>query len=269
MNKILETLGDYGIIPIIKIDAAANALPLAEALCAGGLPVAEITFRTACAKEAIEKITREMPDMLVGAGTVLTCEQAETAIEAGAKFILSPGINPKVVKYCIERGITIIPGCSSPTDIETALELGLDVVKFFPAEAAGGLEMIKAMAAPYGSVKFIPTGGINESNILSYLKFDKVLACGGSYMVKDEYIRNGEFDKITALTKQAVELILGLEIKKIGVNGDDKLLDFFEFSEKPYIEIQTNFPKRAVAYFQRMGIKNELNGYSINLMPKK
>jgi len=266
MNKILETLGDYGIIPVIKIDDDSNALPLAKALFAGGLPVAEITFRTAFAKKAIEIITREIPDMLVGAGTVLTCEQVDNAIQAGAEFIVSPGINPKVVKYCIERGITIIPGCSSPTDIETALELGLDVVKFFPAEAAGGLEMIKAMAAPYGSVKFIPTGGINESNILSYLKFDKVLACGGSYMVKDEYIRNGEFDKITALTKQAVELMLGFEIKKIGVNREEKLLDFFEYSEKPYIEIQTNFPKRANAYCQRMGIEDNLNGYAIKII---
>ena len=287
MNEILKSLGQYGLIPVIKIDDVNNALPLAKALCAGGLPVAEITFRTSCAKEAIEIITREIPNMLVGAGTVLTCEQAEDAIQAGAKFIVSPGINPKVVKYCLDRGIPITPGCSSPTDIETALELGLDVVKFFPAEAAGGLDMIKAMSAPYGGVKFIPTGGINEKNLLTYLKFDKVLACGGSFMVKDEYIKNGEFDKITELTKEAVSLMYGFELLHIGVNTQNEaeckiyanLLgtmfnfkqretsgaifsgEYFEIMKKPFlgthghIAISTNTIERAVPHFERMGIK--------------
>lgn len=287
MNQILTSLGQYGLIPVIKIDDVDNALPLAKALCAGGLPVAEITFRTSCAKEAIEIITREIPNMLVGAGTVLTCEQAEAAIQAGAKFIVSPGINPKVVQYCIDRDVPITPGCSSPTDIETALELGLDVVKFFPAEAAGGLDMIKAMSAPYGNVKFIPTGGINEVNLLTYLKFDKVLACGGSFMVKDDYIKNGEFDKITALTKAAVSLIHGFELRHLGVNAPNEtecrkyanLLsamfnfpqretagaifcgDYFEIMKTPFlgmnghIAIATNFIERAVTYFERMGLE--------------
>lgn len=287
MNGILTQLGEYGIIPVIKIDDVNNALPLAKALCAGGLPVAEITFRTSCAKDAIATITREIPNMLVGAGTVLTCEQADDAAAAGAKFIVSPGFNPKVVRHCKEKGIPITPGCSSPTDIEAAIELGLEVVKFFPAEAAGGLEMIKAMSAPYGNMKFIPTGGINEKNILSYLQFDKVLACGGSFMVRDEYIKNGEFDKITELTREALSIIYGFELIHIGVNSKNEaecrahvnLIStmfnlkpretataifcgkYFEFMKNPFlgtnghIAVGTNFADRAIRYFERMGFK--------------
>ncbi|MDD7300875.1 MAG: bifunctional 4-hydroxy-2-oxoglutarate aldolase/2-dehydro-3-deoxy-phosphogluconate aldolase, partial [Eubacteriales bacterium] len=182
MNEILKKIGLYGIVPVVKIDDVDKAVPLAKALCDGGLPVAEITFRTKCAAEAIKRITTEFPQMLVGAGTVLTTDQADEAVAAGAKFIVSPGLNPKVVAHCQKIGVPITPGCSNPSDIEAALELGLDVVKFFPAEAAGGLPMIKAMSAPYGNLKFMPTGGLNESNILDYLKFNKILACGGSYM---------------------------------------------------------------------------------------
>ena len=149
MNKILEQISLMGIVPVVKIDDAANAGSLAKALCDGGLPCAEVTFRTAAAREAISIMSKEYPDMLIGAGTVLTTKQVDQAVEAGAKFIVSPGLNPEVVKYCVEKDIPVTPGCATPSDIETAISYGLEVVKFFPAEAAGGLPMIKAMSAPY------------------------------------------------------------------------------------------------------------------------
>ena len=162
MKDIYQRIYETGIIPVIKIEDAENAVPLAKALIDGGLPAAEITFRTAAAADAIKAIAEAYPDMVVGAGTVLTPEQADAAKAAGAQFIVSPGLNPKVVKHCQEIGVPIIPGCANPSDIEAAIELGLDTVKFFPAEAAGGLPILKAMAAPYGNIKFMPTGGLNE-----------------------------------------------------------------------------------------------------------
>jgi len=191
MNEVLKRFEQLGIIPVVKIDDAKDAAPLAKALCEGGLPVAEVTFRTAAAEEAIRNMVEACPDMFVGAGTVLTTEQVDRAIAAGCKFIVSPGLNPKIVKYCIEKGIPITPGTSSPTDIEQAIELGLEAVKFFPAEASGGLAKIKAMAAPYVNMRFMPTGGINEKNLTSYLDFPKILACGGSWMVSDALINGG------------------------------------------------------------------------------
>ena len=164
---VLTQFQKLGIIPVVKIDDAKDAVPLAKALCEGGLPVAEVTFRTDAAEEAIRRMCEACPEMLVGAGTVLTPEQADLAVAAGAKFIVSPGLNPRVVKHCQEKGVPITPGTSSPTDIEQALELGLEVVKFFPAEASGGIAKIKAMAAPYTKVKFMPTGGINAKNLMS------------------------------------------------------------------------------------------------------
>lgn len=219
MNEVLTKFQKLGIIPVVKLDDAKDAEPLAKALCEGGLPVAEVTFRTAAAKEAIERMVKARPDMFVGAGTVLTTEQVDAAIEAGAKFIVSPGLNPKVVKYCMEKGITITPGTSSPTDIEMALELGLEAVKFFPAEASGGLAKIKAMAAPYVNMRFMPTGGINAKNLNSYLDFPKIIACGGSWMVSDALINAGEFDKIRELTREAVNTMLGFELKHVGINA--------------------------------------------------
>lgn len=221
MNDILKHISEIGIVPVIKLDDSKDAVPLAKALCAGGLPCAEITFRTSAAKESIKLITEAVPDMLVGAGTVLTTGQVDEAIEAGAKFIVSPGLNPRVVKYCVDSNIPVIPGCSNPSDIEQAVEFGLDVVKFFPAEAAGGIKMIKAMAAPYVGIKFMPTGGINAQNINEYLSFDKVVACGGSWMVKDSLIKEGKFDEITLLTRQAMEQMLGFELAHIGINASD------------------------------------------------
>ncbi len=285
MPSIKEQIAAFGIVPVIKIDALENAVPLAKALCDGGLPVAEITFRTDCAAQAIAKIRKELPDMLVGAGTVLTCQQADFAIAAGAQFIVSPGLNPNVVRHCIEKGIPIMPGCSSPSDVEAAMELGLDTVKFFPAEAAGGLAMIRAMSAPYAGVKFMPTGGINETNLLSYLKFDKILACGGSFMVKDSLIKEKQFSEIKRLTEQAVHLMLGFELRHLGINCADDAdaksaaglfsamfgfpvnatgksyfsSDAFEMmcgcgrGTKGHIAIGTHFVDRAVAYLTRKG----------------
>ena len=207
MQTIANQIYDCGIVPVVKIDRAEDAVPLAQALCDGGLPCAEVTFRTSAAAAAISAITKAFPEMLVGAGTVLTTEQADAAMEAGAKFIVSPGLNPAIVKYCVDKGYPIAPGCATPSDIEQALSLGLEVVKFFPAEAAGGLEMIKAMSAPYGSLKFMPTGGINPQNVREYLAYDRIAACGGSWMVKNTMIENNEFDRIEELVKEAVEIV--------------------------------------------------------------
>lgn len=207
MHEILERLGEIGIVPVVVLEDARDALPLAKALCDGGLPCAEITFRTEAAEESIRVLSQEFPEMLVGAGTVLTIEQAEKAVSAGAKFLVSPGTNPHVVKYCVENHLLITPGCANPSDIEQALEFGLEVVKFFPAEPAGGLAMIRALAAPYRNVKFMPTGGIHPGNVGEYLKYDRILACGGSWMVKSDWIREKAFDKIRQLCSEAVQIV--------------------------------------------------------------
>lgn len=207
MNEVLKKIQEIGIVPVVVLNDAKDAAPLAKALCDGGLPCAEVTFRTDAAEESIRIMTEQFPQMLVGAGTVLTTEQVDRAVAAGAKFIVSPGLNPRIVKYCVEKGILITPGCSNPSDIEVALENGLEVVKFFPAEPAGGLNMIKAMAAPYVGVKFMPTGGINPTNVRNYLAYDRILACGGSWMVKGSLVDAGEFDKIEELTREAVEIV--------------------------------------------------------------
>ena len=201
MYPVLEQIGKIGIVPVVKIDRAQDALPLARALCAGGLPCAEVTFRTDAAAEAIGIMTRNFPDMCVGAGTVLNAAQVDAAVEAGAKFIVSPGLNPNTVKYCIEKNIPITPGTSSPSDIEQAIELGLEVVKFFPAEQSGGLAKIKAMAAPYVNMKFMPTGGVNAKNLTSYLDFNKIIACGGFWVVSGGVFKEGGRGKNEQHTK--------------------------------------------------------------------
>lgn len=207
MKHIVEELEKIGIVPVVKIDDAEKAVPLARALAAGGIPCAEITFRTSCAAESIQRIKREVQEILLGAGTVLTIDQVDQAVSAGAEFIVTPGFNPKVVDHCLSKGITIIPGCSNPSDIEMALERGLYVVKFFPAEQSGGVEYVKAVSAPYPQIRFMPTGGINAGNIGAYTAFEKVLACGGSWMVSPEIIKRGDYDAITALSKEAVQKI--------------------------------------------------------------
>jgi 2-dehydro-3-deoxyphosphogluconate aldolase/(4S)-4-hydroxy-2-oxoglutarate aldolase len=214
-DLISDKLHQLGIIPVVRLDDANNAVPLAKALCQGGLPCAEVTFRTAAAEKSIANMSATFPDMLIGAGTVLTINQVQKAITAGATFIVSPGFNPEVVGYCIEHEIPIFPGCMTPSEIERAISFGLDVVKFFPAEAAGGIKMIKALAGPYVDMKFIPTGGINTDNIENYLGFSKVIACGGSWMVKDELIAAGDFEEIAVVTAQAVRRVSDLRSKRV------------------------------------------------------
>ena len=206
MDPVLEVIGRHAIVPVVAIEDAEKAVPLARALKAGGLPLAEITFRTAAAKAAIQAITEAEPDVLVGAGTVLTPQQVDDAIAAGARFLVSPGCNPTTIRRAQERGIPITPGVCTPTDIETALELGLITLKFFPAESYGGLKTLKALAAPYGMVRFVPTGGITAANLADYLAFPKVHAIGGSWMVKADLIDQGRFDEIERLTREAVSL---------------------------------------------------------------
>lgn len=207
MKDLFEKVRALRVLPVIKIQNADQAEGLCDALVAGGLPAAEITFRTDAAEEAIKRMASRCPEMLIGAGTVLTCDQADRAMAAGASFIVSPGLNPKVVAHCLEKGYPIIPGICTPTELECALEFGLKTVKFFPAEAAGGLGMIKAMSAPYGAVSFMPTGGINQKNILTYLANPKVLCCGGSWMVPEDALQKGDFAAIEALVREAVELV--------------------------------------------------------------
>lgn len=194
------------LVPVIKLNDPKDAIPLVDALVAGGLPVAEITFRTAAAPEAIALVRNTRPDVLVGAGTVLSVDQARKAWESGASFVVSPGFNPVVVDYCLEQGIPVFPGVTSPTEVEMGLSRGLKVLKFFPAEASGGIAMLKALGAVY-DIKFMPTGGISDKNVVSYLSLKNVIACGGSWMVKPEMIEAGKFDEITTITKNAMELV--------------------------------------------------------------
>lgn len=217
--EFLEKLSLAGLVPVIAIDDANDAVPLCKALADGGLPVAEITFRTAAAEEAIRRVHEALPDILLCAGTVLTTDQVDRAINAGASAIVSPGLNPEVVRYCISRNIPVCPGTANPSDLEVALSLGLKAVKVFPAEAIGGIKLIKSMSAPYGDLRFMPTGGINENNMLDYLAFDKILCCGGSWMVPKDAITAHDWDRITSLTRSAVDKMLGLELRHIGINS--------------------------------------------------
>ena len=208
MNEMNTKISAIGVVPVIKLNnPERDAAPLAKALCEGGVPVAEVTFRAAGADTAIRLMKEACPDMLVGAGTILTPEQADEAIEAGSKFIVSPGLNPRVVKHCIERGIPVLPGCATPSEVEQALELGLKAVKFFPAEQSGGLAKIKAMAAPFPMFKVMPTGGISLKNLATYAANPVICACGGSYMVTADLIETGKWDEITELCKKSVEIV--------------------------------------------------------------
>lgn len=206
MSDILERIEQYCIVPVVVLNDAKDAAPLAKALCEGGLPCAEVTFRTEAAEESIRIMATQFPDMLVGAGTVLTINQVDRAVNAGAKFIVSPGFDPEIVDYCIAKEIPVFPGCITPSEVAQAVKRGLKVVKFFPAEQFGGLATIKALAAPYTGVKFMPTGGVSEKNLESYLSCDKIVACGGSWMVKSDLIEAGAFDKIIELTRGACVL---------------------------------------------------------------
>jgi 2-dehydro-3-deoxyphosphogluconate aldolase / (4S)-4-hydroxy-2-oxoglutarate aldolase len=206
MQDILDRLGKVGLVPVVKIDRAEDAVPLAEALLAGGLPCAEITFRTAAAPAAIKAIADNCSDMLVGAGTVLTVAQAEQAIASGARFVVSPGFSAAVVDWCLARDIPVLPGVATPTDVMAALEKGLKILKFFPAEAYGGVTTLKALSAPFGGVKYMPTGGVSAKNMADYLALPSVHAVGGSWMVEGKLISSGNFAEITRLAADAVAL---------------------------------------------------------------
>ena len=244
MQNILEEIEKIGIVPVIVIDDEKDAVPLARALCEGGLPAAEVTFRTAAAKDAIAAMRKSFPEMVVGAGTVLTVEQADDALKAGAQFIVSPNFDGEVVRHCLEKNVPVLPGCATPSEVGRAVALGLKKVKFFPAEQAGGLAMIKAMAAPFKGVRFMPTGGLNAKNIGAYLEDPNIIACGGSFMVRKDLIAGGDFDSIRKMTEEAVSLMTALTFVKCadGVST---------FSVK--------CPARAVYHMERRGMEFDEN----------
>ena len=287
-QKIMDAkLREMGIVPVVKIDDAAQALPLADALTTGGLPCAEITFRTDAAADAIRMIREKRPDMLVGAGTVLTTEQLDRALETGAQFIVSPGMNPKIVKAAQEKGVPIYPGCVTPSEVEAAMELGLRTVKFFPAEAAGETPMLSSLAAPYQQIRFMPTGGIDKTNLNKYLALSNVIACGGSFMVKAAWLNEGNWDAVRAETEAAVKTMLGLEMGHFAIMAKDQedmttsaemlgdmlclsasinpdgrgamvggafeVLNSREEGLYPHAALLTNDPARAKAWFERRG----------------
>lgn len=288
MNDVIQKIYDIGIVPVIAIDDADKAVPLAKALVKGGLPAAEVTFRTAAAEEAIKRIVAEVPEMLVGAGTVLTKEQADRAIAAGVKFIVSPGFNPEITKYVIDKGMLMMPGTATPGEMEQAMSMGLDVVKFFPAEQNGGVAKLKAVAGPYTNLRWMPTGGVNAKNLMDYLSFDKIVACGGTWMVKKDLINDEKWDEITRLTKEAVQTMLGFEFAHMGLNTENEEealkaaktfealfgLDYavgnssvfagarrMEIMKKPgrgkygHIAIATNTLPRAIAHLKARGVE--------------
>ncbi|MDD5483032.1 MAG: bifunctional 4-hydroxy-2-oxoglutarate aldolase/2-dehydro-3-deoxy-phosphogluconate aldolase [Kiritimatiellae bacterium] len=291
MQDTLKTINEMGIVPVVKIDNAKDAVPLAKALAAGGLPAAEITFRTAAAEDAIKAIAAECPDVLLGAGTVINVAQAEKALKAGAKFIVTPGFSSAVVKYCVERQVPVTPGIATPTEIQMALDHGVDVLKFFPADAFGGLKTLKAMSAPYSAVKFIPTGGITAQNLAEYILFPKVFACGGTWMVKDDLIKTGKFDEVTRLTREAINAMLGFDLGHIGINmsGSESSLELaknlsamfnlalkegnssnfagkgFEINKSKglgtngHIAVTTNSITRAAAWLERKGVAVDMS----------
>jgi len=218
MQDIFRKFRDVGIIPVIVMEHEEQAEKLADVLCDNGLPCAEVTFRTPAAAKVIAAMVKHRPEMLVGAGTVLTIEEVDAAIEAGAKFIVSPGLNPTIVKYCQSKQIPVAPGTQTPSEMEQAISLGLDFVKFFPAEQSGGLNMLRAVVAPYGQLSFMPTGGINANNVRQYLADDKIVACGGSWMVKQAMMDAGNWKGIAKLVKEAASIVRE-------VRGESKLVN--------------------------------------------
>ena len=221
MNSTLQRVYEIGIIPVIAIEDAAQAVPLARALADGGLPAAEVTFRTAAAEDAIRAIVREVPEMLVGAGTVLTCEQADRAMAAGASFIVAPGYDPKVTQHVIDKGGLMMPGTASAGEMQQAMNQGCEMLKFFPAEANGGVAMLKNIGAALKSAKWMCTGGVSAKNVNDYLGYDQIVAVGGTWMCKSDMIKAGEWDKITALCKEAVKTMLGFSLAHVGINCGD------------------------------------------------
>ncbi len=221
MNEVAKRMYEIGIIPVIAMDDANLAVPLAEALVKGGIPAAEVTFRTAAGEEAIRQMAQNCPEILVGAGTILNVEQCQRAVAAGARFIVSPGFNQEVVDYCVQNDIPIFPGCVNASDMTRACNSGLEIVKFFPAEASGGLNMIKNLAPVFPKLSFMPTGGVSTKNLLTYLSYDRIIGCGGTWMVKKDLIEGQKWDEITAICRDAVKTMLGLHVKHVGINCAD------------------------------------------------
>ena len=222
MDACIKELYRIGIVPVVALEDAADALPLGAALKKGGVSAIEVTFRTAAAADAIRLLSREMPELLVGAGTVITKAQADAAIEAGAKFIVSPGFQPELVSYVLSKGVPMCPGTATPGEMEQAMALGLSAVKFFPAEQNGGAPMLKALSAPYRDLLFMPTGGVKLENLGTYLALDQVFACGGTWLATKDDIKAKAFDKITARTREAVKTMLNFRIKHVGINSKDE-----------------------------------------------
>jgi 2-dehydro-3-deoxyphosphogluconate aldolase / (4S)-4-hydroxy-2-oxoglutarate aldolase len=298
MDEIIKKIGLTGIVPVLAIDDSQSAEPLMRALIAGGIPCAEVTFRTDAAEAAIDTIAKKFPDVLLGAGTVLTVDQAKRAIDLGVKFIVSPGLNRNVVEYCLSKKVTVIPGVATPSDVTTAVEFGLSTVKFFPAEANGGIPYLTALSAPFKSMKFVPTGGIDMKNLIDYLRLPSVIACGGTWMIKADVLKAKRFDEIERATREAVYGMLGFSLRHIGINSADEteagktaqqlmtltgmqplenpgaifIGNQFEVLKKPYlgthghIALATNFIERAVAFLERRGFtfkaetRNEQDG---------
>jgi len=240
-NEIFKKIRDVGIVPVIKLDKVSDAVPLAKALAAGGIPIAEITYRTAAAADSIRAVCKECPEMLVGAGTVTSVEQAKSAIAAGAKFVLAPGFDGEVVDYCLAQGIPMIPGVSGASQIEAAMTRGLKLVKLFPASVLGGPAMIKALGGPFPDMTFLPTGGVSTENLVEYAKLPNVLAVGGSWMVKPDMISSGRWDLITSESRKAELAIQGFSIAHVGINATESesaekiagMISLFGFPEIP------------------------------------
>ncbi len=291
MKNLMDLITGTALVPVVVINDHTKAIGLAKALCAGGIPIAEVTFRTDSAQQSIKEMAENVPGITVGAGTVHTVEQAQNAVNAGAKFIVTPGFVAPVVQWCIENSIPVIPGCSNATDIEAAMSFGLTTVKFFPAEASGGIKALKSFAGPYGGIHFIPTGGISENNVGDYLTLSNVAACGGSWMVPQDLVEQGDFTQIAALCKEAVKKAFGFELLHVGVNTADAadaanvangfadllsipVIEYpgaffagtmFEIVKGPFlgknghIAIQTNDIERAVYHFQCKGAELDMN----------
>ena len=221
MNPVLERVYEIGIIPVIAFNSVDEAIPLCKALMDGGLPAAEVTFRTACAEECIRKIHQELPDMLLGAGTVLTTEQADRAMDAGASFIVAPGFDPLVTQHVIDKGGIMMPGTATAGEMQQAMNMGCEAIKFFPAEANGGVDKLKNIGAALKTAKWMCTGGVNAKNVNNYLAYPQIIAVGGTWMCKSDKIKAGAWDEITAMSKEAVDVMLGLELGHIGINCAD------------------------------------------------
>ena len=287
MDSINQTISNIGIIPVIAFNSVEEAVPLCKALVAGGLPAAEVTFRTACAEECIRVIAQEVPEMLLGAGTVLTTEQADRAMAAGAKFIVAPGYDPKVTQHVIDRGGLMIPGTATSGEMQQAMNQGCEVLKFFPAEANGGVAMLKNIGAALKTAKWMCTGGVNAKNVNDYLGYNQIIAVGGTWMCKSDMIKAGKWDEITAICKEAVKTMLGFSLAHVGINCENEaeaekaartLCALFGFDYKPgnssifvgsgvecmkspymgkngHIAIGTNNLDRAVYHLSRQGVE--------------